>query len=167
MQQIIQQAFDRLIGQPLTKTTRTETIQYFHFGHTHYTTPQGLVLDVGEMTLAVDCPWQLQHAEGYIIKHSEVYIRKREEGLPNPVWNWKEPGSNMLDQRMMALVNDNPNLIVERVEQQDSWGLMLYFSDGTFLSVMPDPMSAASEYWQLFSNTGDGLRIGAGEQGII
>ncbi|MDX5438586.1 MAG: hypothetical protein LPK03_15390 [Pontibacter sp.] len=167
MQHTLQQAFDRLIGLPLNKTTRTETVQYFHFGHTHYTTPQGLVLDIGEITLAVNCPWQLQTAENGTISHTEVYIRKRETGLPNPVWDWKEPGSSMLDQRLMAFINDNLNLVVERAEEQDNYGLTLYFTDGTTLAVMPDPATPASEYWQMFSNTGDGLRIGAGESGLL
>ncbi|TPE44690.1 hypothetical protein [Pontibacter mangrovi] len=167
MQFTIQQAFEKLIGLPLTKATRKEAVQYFHFGHTHYTTPQGLVLDVGELTLAVNCPWELQLGEGGMIKHSEVYIRKREAGLPTPVWDWKKPGSSMLDQRLMQLVNDNPNLVVERAEQPDSLGLMLYFSDGSVLSVMPDPATPAEEYWQLFSNTGEELRVGVGEHGLL
>lgn len=167
MQNILQQAFNRIIGLPLNNTTRTEIVQYFHFGHTHYTTPQGLVLDVGEMTLAVNCPWELQMPDGGQIKHSDVYIRKRESGLPTPVWDWKKPGSSMLDQRLMELVNDNPNLIVERAEEQDNLGLMLYFSDGSTLSIMPDPTAAADEFWQFFSNTGDNLRVGAGKNGLI
>ncbi|ARS37978.1 hypothetical protein [Pontibacter actiniarum] len=166
MQQTLQQTFNRIVGLPLTKTTRTETVQYFHFGHTHYTTPQGLVLDVGEITLAVNCPWQLQQPAGEAIKHSEVFIRKREAGLPTPVWDWKKPGSSLLDQRMANLINNNPNLVVERAEQQGELGLMLYFSDGTTISVMPDPAQPAAEYWQFFSNTGDGLKVGAGEGGI-
>ncbi|WP_299755158.1 hypothetical protein [uncultured Pontibacter sp.] len=167
MQNILQQAFNRIIGLPLNNTTRTETVQYFHFGHTHYTTPQGLVLDVGEMTLAVNCPWELQMPDSGKIKHSDVYIRKRESGLPTPVWDWKKPGSSMLDQRLMELINDNPNLIVERAEEQDNLGLMLYFSDGSTLSIMPDPTAASDEFWQLFSNTGDNLRVGAGKNGLI
>lgn len=127
MQQTLQQTFNRIVGLPLTKTTRTETVQYFHFGHTHYTTPQGLVLDVGEITLAVNCPWQLQQPAGEAIKHSEVFIRKREAGLPTPVWDWKKPGSSLLDQRMANLINNNPNLVVERAEQQGELGLMPYF----------------------------------------
>ncbi|WP_276497975.1 hypothetical protein [Pontibacter litorisediminis] len=167
MQDTLQQAFNKVIGLPLNKTTRTETVVYFHFGHTHYTTPQGLVLDVGELTLAVNCPWELRLTDGGLIKQSEMYIRKREAGLPTPVWDWKKPGSSMLDQRLMELVNDNPNLVAERAEQQDGWGLMLYFSDGSTLSVLPDPAAPAAEYWQFFSNTGDGLRVGAGEHGLM
>ncbi|GAB3828294.1 hypothetical protein [Pontibacter rugosus] len=166
MQATVQQAFNRVIGLQLTKTTRTEAVQYFHFGHTHYTTPQGLVLDVGELTLALNCPWQLLQPSGATIKQEEIFIRRRETGLPSPVWDWKKPGSSMSDQRLMELINDNPNLVVERIEQQDALGLMLYFSDGTRLSVLPDPTKAVAEYWQIFSNTGDGLRVGASDEGI-
>ena len=167
MEQTLQQAFNRIIGLPLNKTTRSEAVQYFHFGSTYYTTPQGLVLDVGEITLAVNCPWQMQLPDGQSIKHSEVYIRKREAGLPTPVWDWKKPGSSLSDQRLMQLTNDNPNLVVERIEQQQDYTLMLYFSDGTLLSVLPDPETPADEYWQLFSNTGDGFTVGAGANGLI
>ena len=167
MEQTLQQALDRTIGLALTKTTRNEAVQYFHFGSTYYTTPQGLVLDVGEMTLAVNCPWQVQLPDGQSIKYSELYIRKREAGLPTPVWDWKKPGSSLSDQRLMELINDNPNLVVERIEQQQDYTLMLYFTDGTILSVLPEPETANEEYWQLFSNTGDGLRIGAGAAGFI
>lgn len=167
MEQTLQQAFDRLIGLPLTKTTRNEAVQYFHFGSTYYTTPQGLVLDIGEITLAVNCPWLVQLPDGQSIKHSEVYIRKREAGLPTPVWDWKKPGSSLSDQRLMQLTIDNPNLVLERIEQQQDYTLLLYFSDGTLLSVLPDPETPADEYWQIFSNTGDGLTVGAGANGYI
>ena len=167
MEQTLQQALDRTIGLALTKTTRNEAVQYFHFGNTYYTTPQGLVLDVGEMTLAVNCPWQVQLPDGQSIKHSELYIRKREAGLPTPVWDWKKPGSSLSDQRLMELTNDNPNLVVERIEQQQDYTLILYFADGTILSILPDPATTSEEYWQLFSNTGDGMRIGAGANGFI
>ena len=167
MEQTLQQALDRTIGLALTKTTRNAAVQYFHFGSTYYTTPQGLVLDIGEMTLAVNCPWQVQLPDGQSIKHGEVYIRKREAGLPTPVWDWKKPGSSLSDQRLMQLTNDNPNLVVERIEQQQDYTLIFYFADGTVLSVLPDPETDTDEYWQLFSNTGDGLRVGAGANGFI
>jgi hypothetical protein len=167
MQQSLQQALDRVIGLPLTKTTRNAAVQYFHFGSTHYTTSQGLVLDIGELTLAVNCPWEVKTPDGQTILHSEVYIRKREAGLPTPVWDWKKPGSSLSDQRLMQLVHDNPNLTVERVEQQKDFSLLIYFSDGSILSVLPDPESQPDEYWQLFSNTGDNLSIGAGANGFI
>ena len=167
MQQSLQQAFDRVVGLSLTKTTRNAAVQYFHFGTTHYTTSQGLVLDIGELTLAVNCPWEIKTPDSQSILHSEVYIRKREAGLPTPVWDWKKPGSSLSDQRLMELIHDNPNLMVERIEQQQDFTLLLYFSDGTILSVLPDPKLPADEYWQLFSNTGDGLKVGAGANGYI
>ncbi|MEJ8802869.1 hypothetical protein [Pontibacter sp. H249] len=167
MEQTLQKAFNRIIGLPLTKTTRNEAVQYFHFGNTHYTTPQGLILDIGEITLAVNCPWQVQMPDGQSIKHSEVYIRKREAGLPMPVWDWKKPGSSLSDQRLTQLTIDNPNLIMERIEQQEDYTLMLYFSDSTILSVLPDPETPVDEYWQMFSNTGDGLTVGAGANGYM
>lgn len=167
MQNTLQKLFDQLIGLPLTKTTRNELVQYFHFGKTHYTTPQGLVLDIGEITLALNCPWLLKVQGGEPIKHDQVYIRKREAGLPTPVWDWKVPGSSLRDQRLLELTHDNPNLIISRVEQQDQYSLMLYFSDGSNLSVLPDPTASESEYWQLFSNTDNTLKVGAGPGGII
>ncbi|WP_439881511.1 hypothetical protein ACSX1A_20570 [Pontibacter sp. MBLB2868] len=167
MENTQQQAFDKLIGLPLSKTTRNGQVQFFHFGTTHYTTPQGLVLDVGEMTLAVNCPWQLQQIGSELIKHEHLFIRKREAGLPNPVWDWKTPGSSLRDQRLMELVHDNPNLVVERIEQQDAYGLILYFSDGSTLTLLPDPVEVTEEYWQLFSNTEEKLRFGAGPGGFI
>ena len=152
---------------PLTKTTRNGPVQFFHFGSTRYTTPQGLILDVGELTLAVNCPWQLQLPEGDAIRHSEVYIRRRETDLPSPVWDWKVPGSSYRDQRLLELVKRVPALVVERVEQLENFGLVLYFTDHSTLTVSPDPQEPAEEYWQLFSNTGDGMKVGAGKDGYI
>jgi len=162
MPQLFQQAFDRLSGLALTKTTRNEQVQYFHFGKTHYTTPQGLILDIGQLTLAINCPWQLTQPDGNSIKHSEVFMRRREEGLPTPVWDWKKPGASLLDQRLMALINEGPLLVADRVEGRENQGFTLYFGNGTTLTVSPEPDSPAQEYWQLFSNTGDGFTIGAG-----
>lgn len=165
MQETLQQAFDRLKGLPLTKTTRNELVQYFHFGSTHYTTPQGLVLDIGELTLAVACPWQLQQPEGAPIKHSEVFMRKREAGLPSPKFDWKVPGSNLRDQRLLKLVKESNNLVVEHVEQLENFGITVHFASQATLTVSPDPEKPAAEYWQFFSNTGDGLKAGAGKDG--
>ncbi|GAB3536337.1 hypothetical protein GCM10027443_26490 [Pontibacter brevis] len=167
MEKTIRQVLDRITGLPLTKTTRNELVQYFHFGSTHYTTPQGLVLDIGELTLAVDCPWQLQQPDGTAIKHNEVFMRKREAGLPSPKFDWKIPGANLRDQRLMELVKENKNLVVERVELTGNFGLTLYFSDSATLTVSPGLEKPAAEYWQLFSNTGDGLKAGAGKDGYL
>lgn len=161
------QEFDRLTGLPLTKTTRNGLVQFFHFGSTRYTTPQGLILDVGEITLALNCPWQLQQPGGDAIRHSEVYIRKREAGLPSPVWDWKVPGSSYRDQRLLELVKRVPALVVERVEASAYYGFTIYFTDHSSLTVSPDPQEPAEEYWQLFSNTGDGLKVGAGRDGYL
>ncbi|WP_242922978.1 hypothetical protein [Pontibacter liquoris] len=163
MQPTRQQAFTKLAGLPLTKTTRKELVQYFHFGHTHYTTPQGLILDVGKLTLAVNCPWQLQLPDGTSIKHSDVYIRKREAGLPTPVWDWKEPGSSFLDQRLTELIKTSAPLVVARVEPQENQGFILSFADGSTLHVAPDPAKPDAEYWKLFSNTDD-FAFGAGAE---
>ena len=167
MQPTTEQAFNQLEGLPLTRTTRNEAVQFFHFGSTQYTTPQGLVLDVGEITLALDCPWQLQQADGSVIRHSDVYIRKREAGLPSPVWDWKKPGSSFRDERLMELVRQAPKLVVARAEQQPNYGFTLHFSGHSTLNVSPDPEKPAHEYWQLFSNTGDGLKLGASKDGYL
>ncbi|WP_162053820.1 hypothetical protein [Pontibacter pamirensis] len=167
MQQTLQQALDRMKGLPLTKATRNELVQYFHFGSTHYTTSQGLVLDIGELTLAVSCPWELQQQEGAAIKHNEVFMRKREAGLPSTKFDWKVPGANLRDQRLLELVKESKNLVVERVELLENFGLAVQFASGATLTVSPDAAKPAEEYWQLFSNTGDGLKAGAGKDGYI
>ena len=167
MQPAPAQEFERLRGLPLTKTTRNGLVQFFHFGSTRYTTPQGLILDVGEITLALNCPWQLQPPAGDAIKHSEVYIRRRETGLPSPVWDWKVPGSSLRDQRLLELAKRVPALVVARVEQLKEYGFTVYFTDHSTLTVSPDPQEPEEEYWQLFSNTGDGMKVGAGRDGYM
>ena len=167
MQQTLQQVFDRLKGLPLTKTTRNELVQFFHFGSTHYTTPQGLVLDIGELTLAVNCPWQLQQAEDAPIKYNEVFMRKREASLPSLKFDWKVPGANLRDQRLTELVKAGKSIVVEQVEQIDNFGLEVHFVGQVTLTVSPNTEKPAEEYWQLFSNTGDGLKVGAGKDGFI
>ncbi|MCC9137924.1 hypothetical protein ACFSKU_21225 [Pontibacter silvestris] len=167
MQQNLQQALDEIKGLPLTKTTRSELIQYFHFGSTHYTTPQGLILDVGLFTLALNCPWQLKTVDGDVIKHGEVFMRKREAGLPSPKFDWKVPGANLRDQRLKELVKDTAALAVESVELKANYTFTLYFINGSVLEVMPDLTKQAEVYWQLFSNTGNDFKVGAGAAGII
>ena len=156
MHYTLQQALEKLQGLPLTKTTRRELVQYFHFGKTHYTTPQGLVLDVGELTLAVNCPWQLQQpGSDIIIRHSDVFIRRREAGLPAPVWDWKVPGASLRDQRLKDLTNKADAIVVARVEPERQQGFILHFANHCQLTVSPDPAQLVTEYWQLFSNTDD------------
>lgn len=167
MQQQLQAAFDRIKGLPLTKTTRNELVQYFHFGKTSYTTPQGLILDVGAYTLAVNCPWTFELAKGETIKHSEVFMRKREPGLPSPKFDWKVPGANLRDQRLQGVVISSQALAIERVEIKDAYGAELTFVNGSRLVLSPDLSKPQEEYWQLFSNTGDNFSIGAGASGIV
>ncbi|MFD2246010.1 hypothetical protein [Pontibacter ruber] len=166
MQEQLQQAFSKITGLPLTKTTRNELIQYFHFGSTTYTTSQGLILDVGAYTLALNCPWQLQTKSGDVIRHNEVFMRKREAGMPSLKFDWKIPGANLRDQRLHELIQDSQALAVERIEPQENNGFILYFVNEAQLVVSPDPSKPAEVYWQFFSNTGDQLSIQAGETGI-
>ncbi|WP_347157865.1 hypothetical protein [Pontibacter chitinilyticus] len=155
MQEKQQQALERLLEIPLTKATRQGTVQYFHFGKAHYTTPQGLVLDVGAYTLALNCPWHLQQPQHDPINHSDVFVRRREAGLPTPVWDWKVPGASLRDQRLAALIKTGTTLVVLRVEEQPAQGFILHFAAGSQLVVTPDPAQPMPEYWQLFSNTSD------------
>lgn len=163
----IQEALDKLIGLPLTKTTRTELVQYFHFGKTHYTTPQGLVLDVGAVTLALNCPWQLVLPNGDSIKHSEVFMRKREAGMPSLKFDWKIPGANLRDQRLQQLINAGGELTPQGLITTENNGFILHFEYGAKLIVTPDTTKEQELYWQLFSNTGDGFNLSVGEAGIL
>jgi hypothetical protein len=167
MQQHLQAAFEKIKGLPLTKTTRNELVQYFHFGKTSYTTSQGLILDVGAYTLAVNCPWTFELAKGETIKHSEVFMRKREPGLPSPKFDWKVPGANLRDQRLQGLVISSQALAIESVEIKDAYGVALTFVNGDRLVLAPDLGKPQKEYWQLFSNIGDNFSVGAGAAGII
>ena len=151
-----QEALEKIIGLPLTKTTRSELVQYFHFGKAHYTTPQGLVLDVGAVTLALNCPWELQLPNGESIKHNEVFMRKREAGLPSPKFDWKVPGANLRDQRLLELINAGSALTPQRAETKENNGFILHFDYGVKLQVIPDVAKAQELDWQIFSNTGDG-----------
>lgn len=163
----LQQAFEKLKGLSLTKTTRNELVQFFHFGETHYTTPQGLVLDVGELVLVVNCPWQLQQDNGETIQHNEVFMRKREAGLPSAKFDWKVPGANLRDQRLKELINDKPSLAVLEIELLENNGILLKLTGNSHLSVTPDASKKQELDWQLFSNTGDNFNITSGVAGIV
>src|SRR5690606_20229265 len=134
-------------GLPLTKATRSELTQFFHFGKAQYTTPQGLVLDVGEITLALNCPWQLVLPNGDTIKHSEVFMRKREAGLPSPKFDWKIPGGNLRDQRLQQLINAGGAMSPQTAEPADNDGFILYFEYGAKLIVTPDPAKPQETEW--------------------
>ena len=165
MKDKIEEGFGNIIGLPLTKTTRSELTQFFHFGKTHYTTPQGLVLDVGAYTLAVNCPWQLLQPLGETIKHDEVFIRKQETGLPSTKFDWKEPGANLRDQRLKELISRN-TLLAESIALQEKEGFIFHFANGAQLSVKPDSAKPTDTYWQLFSNQGDGFKLEATTAGV-
>jgi len=151
----IQDALSKTTGLPLTKTTRTELVQYFHFGKAHYTTPQGLILDVGAVTLALNCPWQLVLPNGDSIKHNEVFMRKREAGMPSLKFDWKVPGANLRDQRLQQLINAGGTMSPQHFEVTENNGFILYFEYGAKLIVTPDVTKEQEMHWQLFSNTGD------------
>ena len=160
----IKEALDKITGLPLTKTTRSELVQYFHFGKALYTTPQGLILNVGAVTLALNCPWQLLLPNGESIKHNEVFMRKREAGLPSPKFDWKVPGANLRDQRLLELINAGSALTPRRAEATENKGFILHFDYGVKLIVTPDTAKDQDMYWQLFSNTGDGYSLNVGKE---
>ncbi len=167
MQAQVQQALEKLNELPLTKTTRNDQVQYFHFGNTHYTTSQGLVLDVGTLVLAVNCHWQLQKENGDTIKDSELFMRKRAAGLPAVGFDWKEPGANLRDQRLKEFIQQGANLIVKQITLLENSSFTLHFADSSQLTVSPDTTKEQEMHWQLFSNTGDNFNITAGASGII
>lgn len=167
MQAQVQEALEQIKRLPLTKTTRKNQTQYFHFGSTRYTTSQGLILDVGVWVLAADCSWQLQQANGDTINASELYLRKREAGLPTAKFDWKEPGANLRDQRLKEFVNKGNNLTVTQIEQGEGSSLTLNFADNSKLSITPDLTQEQEMYWQFFSNSGDNLSITATPAGIV
>ncbi|WP_238395652.1 hypothetical protein [Pontibacter pudoricolor] len=160
----VQEALDKITGLPLTKTTRTELVQYFHFGKAHYRTPQGLILDVGAVTLALNCPWQLVLPNGDSIKHNEVFMRKRESGLPSPKFDWKIPGANLRDQRLQELINAGGAMTPQRFELSENNGFTLYFEYGARLIVTPDATKEQELDWQIFSNTDDNYSFVAGSK---
>jgi hypothetical protein len=162
----VQEALDKLTGLPLTKTTRTELVQYFHFGKAHYRTPQGLILDVGAVTLALNCPWQLVLPNGDSIKHNEVFVRKREAGLPSPKFDWKIPGANLRDQRLQELINAGGSMTPQRFELTAENCFTLFFEYGAKLIVTPDITKEQELYWQIFSNTEDNYSFIAGSKTV-
>ncbi|NEM98170.1 hypothetical protein [Pontibacter burrus] len=165
MQTSVSDALNKIIGLPLTKTTRHDVVQYLHFGKTHYRTPQGLVLDVGELTLTLNCPWQLLLPNGDSIKHDEVFMRRREAGLPTPKFDWKVPGANLRDQRLQELVNAGGTMSPQSFELTENNGFILSFEYGAKLIVTPDPAKEFDVYWQVFSNTGDGYTVSVAKDG--
>jgi len=167
MQAQVQEALQKIIGLPLNKTTRKDQTQYFHFGSTRFTTSQGLILDVGVLVLAVDCPWQLQQADGAIINVSEVYLRRREAGLPTAKFDWKEPGANLRDQRLKEFVNKSSDLKVRQATQEENGNITITLADNSILSITPDPAQEQEMYWQLFSNAGDNFSITVTPTGIV
>ena len=124
----VHEALDKVTGLPLTKTTRTELVQYFHFGKAHYRTPQGLILDVGAVTLA---------------------------GLPSPKFDWKVPGTNLRDQRLQELINAGGAMTPQRFELTINNGFTIFFEYGARLIVTPDTTKNQEPDWQIFSNTDD------------
>jgi len=167
MQTPAQQALEKIAGLLLTKTTRNEQVQYFHFGNIHYTTSQGLVLDVGAYVLAVNCPWELQQANGETIKYSEVFLRKRETGLPTVKFDWKEPGANLRDQRLKELLKEGAPLVAQKTEVLNNHGFILHFANSAQLIITPDAATSQEMDWQLFSNTGDNYSFIVGANGIV
>ncbi|MFT2010090.1 hypothetical protein ACMA1I_15560 [Pontibacter sp. 13R65] len=166
MQQKLEEVFGPIVGLPLTRTTRNEQVQYFHFGSTHYTTSQGLVLDIGAYTLALDCAWKLLLPNGETITHEQVRLRKQEAGLPNPKFDWKVPGANMRDQRLKDLLKGGYPMEAEKVTAVEHVGFNLLFTNGAILSVEPGPAEKGEFFWQLFSNTGDNFKAEAGPAGL-
>ncbi|WP_187263214.1 hypothetical protein [Pontibacter beigongshangensis] len=167
MQQKPEELFQPIISLPLTRTTRNGQVQYFHFGSTHYTTSQGLVLDIGAYTLALDCPWQLELPQGEAITHRQIFLQKQAAGLPDPTFDWKVPGSNMRDQRLKDLLKGGYPMVAEKAEPGENFGFKLYFTNGAMLSVTPTPADKGEFFWQIFSNLGDGFKAEAGPAGLI
>jgi hypothetical protein len=164
MQQKLEELFQPVIGLPLTRTTRNGQVQYFHFGSTHYTTSQGLVLDIGAYTLALDCLWQLELPQAEAITHKQIFLQKQEAGLPNPKFDWKVPGSNL---RLKEQLNTATPLAAEKVKAGTDYSFRLQLSNGAALMVTPDLTTGSEFYWQLFSNLGDGFKAEVGPAGLI
>ncbi|TXK47128.1 hypothetical protein FVR03_09785 [Pontibacter qinzhouensis] len=167
MQQKLQEIFEPIVGLPLTRTTRNGKIQYFHFGSTHYTTSQGLVLDIGAYTLALDCAWHLDLPKGDAISHKHVLLPRQTAGLPDPAFDWKVPGANLRDQRLKDLLKGGYPMNADIITSGQDAGFQLDFTNGAILKVAPSAADKGEFFWQLFSNLGDDFKATAGPSGII
>ena len=145
-----------LIGLPLTKTTRADAMQFFHFGKASITNSSGLILDVGQYTLAVQDGWKIIKAGKELAKSDELFMPKELFKADN--FDWKVPGSSFGDQRLKNLVkHEAENLTVTRIEANEFGQLTLYFLNDVLLQIYPADERIIKEtdgntFWRFFSN---------------
>jgi hypothetical protein len=152
----IEQILQPLIGLPLTRTTRSDVMQFFHFGKASITNNSGLILDVGVYTLAVQNGWKIGKDGKDMAKSDELFMPK--ELFSADGFDWKVPGSSFGDQRLKHFIKHNADtLTVSKIEGSETGELSIIFSENALLQIYSADERIIKEtdgntFWRFFSN---------------
>ncbi len=157
-----------LLGLPLTKATRLDKVQFFHFGTARITNAYGLILDVGAWTLEVACFWQLKEADQVTIDYQDAGIARDSSSFADVGFDLQLPGNTLRDRKLHDLVRSQPNgLNVWQVSAAPDGSLQLFLDGKRQLEIKPDHgiLPNTQLFWRLFSNPSASW-LGFGPDGV-
>lgn len=148
----INNILQKLIGLPLTRTTRAANMECLKFGTLHFKDQNGMILNYGEFGLHLQCPWRFTNEREIIVGSNDLYEQADETAEYDENFDWEKINANLRDIKLDIIITDNEN-IVESAFADKYGGLQIFFKSNIVLTVFPDISSKANnEYWRLLDN---------------
>jgi hypothetical protein len=152
MREVIEEALQALVGQPLLLTRRAADMEMFHFGVRHIVRDsKGNESVIGTYALHVQCAWRIVGPLGIVTGRHDLYYPAGDPDRDEPGFDWQVPGSNRRDARMASfMIQWQAPLVVVAVQADAVGSVYLTLSQGFALEVWPDD-SLAGEHWRLLA----------------
>ncbi|WPP01676.1 hypothetical protein SFA35_10145 [Pseudomonas sp. HR96] len=158
LQQVVESALSRLVGQPLTGAARAVdmlTLQLGTLGQRR--TPLGRLVEAGQWALHVQCAWRVSTAAGFYVGREDYWHPAGASASNRSPGDWTPDLGNRWDERMSAWIDARSACAasIASVGSDSCGGLRLRFDDGYVLEVFPG--GGEGEQWRLITwGSGDG-----------
>jgi hypothetical protein len=146
----LNQALTTLVGLPMWKAVRSLNLHVLHFGSSQTrTTRAGVIVDVGAVTLHLQCAWRIVTDHRVVVGSGDRLIpRSNPEVIPED-FSWNEPNATLCDEKLEEWLraHEAAPLVVTAVTTQVGGAFVVHFGDSTTLEVFPD--GSVGEQWRI------------------
>jgi len=147
IQKTIRAELQKLVGYPLTRTTRASTMECLKFGEYSVVDRRGDLYNIGKIGLHLQCAWRITRGRETVVGSSDLFAAELEQ--PED-FDWEQFG-NYRDRALEKIIESKPT--VQAVEA-DEWGGFQMKVGEYHVSVFPESgkRDEYTEYWRLLFN---------------
>jgi hypothetical protein len=153
MKEMIEQAFQALVGLPLWDAGRTADLVWFAFGDRRIVIDERRgTKEVGTIALHIQCAWRIVGPEGIVVARRDIYYPAGEDPYHEiDDFDWGTLGASRFDEHIAAWIAARaatPSNVIG-AEGDCIGGFKLSLSDGFAVEAFPVD-SLDGEHWRVF-----------------